>query len=66
MGLDPACLKNVGKFTSGQKQFLTFHRSDVFLKTHYKPDQVKKIITLCADQKKLEAMSVKDFIAAWV
>jgi hypothetical protein len=42
MGLDPASLKNVGKFTSGQKQFLAFHRSDVFLMTHYKPKKAAK------------------------
>ncbi len=35
MGLDPAGLKNVGKFTSGQKQYLAFHRNEVFLQTQY-------------------------------
>jgi len=36
------------------------------LKGHYKAEQVKKIIALCSDQKKLEAMSVKQFMEAWV
>jgi 2-methylcitrate dehydratase len=36
------------------------------LKTHYSAAQVKKIIALCADQKKLEKMSVKEFVEAWV
>ncbi len=36
------------------------------LKGHYMADQVKKIIALCSDQKKLEAMKVRDFVEAWV
>jgi 2-methylcitrate dehydratase len=36
------------------------------LKAHYKPEQAKKIIALCADQKKLEDMSVQEFVAAWI
>jgi hypothetical protein len=35
MGLDPKGLINVGKFSSGQKTYLAFHRDSVFLKTKY-------------------------------
>ncbi|MDB5492514.1 MAG: prpD [Micavibrio sp.] len=33
---------------------------------HYSPEQVKKIVAMCADQKGLEEMSVKEFVEAWV
>jgi 2-methylcitrate dehydratase len=33
---------------------------------HYTSDQAEKIIAMCADQQKLEAMSVRDFMDAWV
>ncbi len=36
MGLDPKLLKNVGGFSDGQKQYLTFHRENVFLQTTFK------------------------------
>ena len=36
------------------------------VRAHYPPDQAEKIITLCADPKRLEAMSVRDFMDAWV
>jgi 2-methylcitrate dehydratase len=36
------------------------------LKTHYKPEQVERILEICADQKKLEAMKVTEFVEAWV
>ena len=42
MGLDPAGLKNVGEFTSGQMQFLAFHRDKVFLKTQFTPKKAAK------------------------
>jgi 2-methylcitrate dehydratase len=35
------------------------------LKDHYGAAQAEKIIALCADQKKLEAMKVTDFMDAW-
>jgi hypothetical protein len=31
MGIDTANVVNVGRFTSGQKQFLDFHRNAVLL-----------------------------------
>jgi putative restriction endonuclease len=37
MGLDPASLKNVGSFSSGQGTFLKFHREQVFLKSSLTP-----------------------------
>jgi hypothetical protein len=33
MGIDTTRAVNVGAFTSGQKQFLDFHRNDVLLKS---------------------------------
>lgn len=36
------------------------------LKDHYKPDQAKKIVDICSDQQKLEAMKVGEFVKAWV
>jgi hypothetical protein len=33
MGIDTTTAINVGAFTSGQKQFLDFHRTDVLLKS---------------------------------
>ena len=36
------------------------------LKGHYKAGQADKIIALCADQRKLESLSVREFVAAWV
>jgi len=33
MGIDTTKAINVGAFTSGQKQFLDFHRNDVLLKS---------------------------------
>jgi 2-methylcitrate dehydratase len=36
------------------------------LRAHYNTDQAERIIALCASQEKLEAMSVADFIGAWV
>jgi putative restriction endonuclease len=33
MGIDATKNVNVGAFTSGQKQFLDFHRNDVLLKS---------------------------------
>ncbi len=36
------------------------------LRAHYSPEQAEKIIAMCKDQKKLEAMSVKEFMDAWV
>lgn len=32
MGLDPSSLGSVGRFTSGQRSYLNFHRENVFLK----------------------------------
>jgi len=32
MGIDPSTVVNVGSFTSGQKQFLDFHRNAVLLR----------------------------------
>lgn len=36
------------------------------LKAHYEPAQAARIIALCADQDKLEAMTVTEFMEAWV
>lgn len=36
------------------------------LKAHYSASQAEKIISICADQKALEDMSVSDFVSAWV
>lgn len=36
------------------------------LKAHYSPDQAQRIIDMCGDQKKLEAMSVREFVKGWV
>jgi len=33
MGIDATAVIDVGAFTSGQKQFLDFHRNDVLLKS---------------------------------
>jgi 2-methylcitrate dehydratase len=33
---------------------------------HYSAGQAKKIVEICADQEKLEEMSVRDFVEAWV
>lgn len=35
------------------------------LKQHYKPEQVKRIVEMCGDQKKLEAMTVGEFVKGW-
>lgn len=35
MGVDPTKPKNVGGFSNGQKQFLEFHRENVFLRSRY-------------------------------
>lgn len=35
MGLTPELLKNVGTFSEGQKQYLDFHRKEVFLKSRF-------------------------------
>jgi 2-methylcitrate dehydratase len=36
------------------------------LKAHYAPEKTKKIIAMCGEQEKLEAMSVKEFVEGWV
>lgn len=36
------------------------------LKAHYSSDQAQRIIDMCSDQKKLEAMSVREFVKGWV
>ena len=36
------------------------------LKAHYPIEQAKKIAVICDNQKELEAMSVRDFVKAWV
>lgn len=36
------------------------------LKAHYEPAQAARIIALCADQDKLESMTVTEFMEAWV
>lgn len=36
MGVDPDTATNVGAFSEGQRQFLTFHRESVFLETKFK------------------------------
>lgn len=36
------------------------------LACHYSAEHVKKIVDMCADQKVLEEMSVKEFVEAWI
>lgn len=36
MGLDPDLLKNVGVFSTGQRNYLEFHRESVFLQARYR------------------------------
>lgn len=36
MGLDPASIKNVGRFSEGQRSYLAFHRDSVFLQSSFK------------------------------
>ncbi len=36
------------------------------LKAHYSPEQAGWIIAMCGDQKRLEAMSVQEFVKGWV
>jgi putative restriction endonuclease len=35
MGLDPQALRNVGRFSDGQRSYLQFHRDNVLLKSRY-------------------------------
>jgi hypothetical protein len=35
MGLGPEMLRNVGGFSEGQRQYLHFHRTSVFLKSRF-------------------------------